>query len=552
MQFLSGNPEPLQTAFLAALVIMIVLLGMSVVFLVILLRRKGGGDFAAFVPRFDSVDRGLDRCERSLRDEIARNREEATLVARQGREETGNALRSFGDSLQTSMTNIAGLQKDQLETFAGQLSLLTRTNENKLDWMRETIEQRLHAVQQESVKQLSIVRDDASANSKTLREEISNSLKNFNDSLKNFNDSVLKGMSGMATLQKEQIEAFTVRLGRLTESNENRLEALRNAIDGKLKQIQEDNSRQLEQMRATVDEKLQGTLEKRLGESFKQVSERLEQVHKGLGEMQALATGVGDLKRVLTNVKTRGVWGEIQLETLLEQILTPDQFERNVQTREGSAETVEFAIKLPGRGEEDSGEVVWLPIDAKFPIEDYQRLVDAQENSDQGGAEQAGKMLSATIKNCAKTICDKYLNPPATTDFGIMFLPTEGLYAEVIRRTWLVESLQRECRVIVAGPTTLAALLNSLQMGFRTLAIQKRSSEVWKLLGAVKNEFGKFGTTLEGVKKKLDQAANTMDDAAKRSRAIERKLRNVQELPSEEARGLLVSNNLDTEPEEVN
>ena len=552
MQFLSGNAELLQTAFLTALVIIIVLLGISVISLFILLRRKGGGDFAALVPRFDSVDRGLDRCERSLRDEIARNREEATLAARQGREETGNALRSFGDSLQTSMTNIAGLQKDQLETFAGQLSLLTRTNEAKLDSMRETIEQRLQAVQQESVKQLVIVRDDASANSKTLREEISNSLKSFNDSLKNFNDSVLKGMSGMATLQKEQIEAFTVRLGRLTESNENRLEALRNAIDGKLKQIQEDNSRQLEQMRATVDEKLQGTLEKRLGESFKQVSERLEQVHKGLGEMQALATGVGDLKRVLTNVKTRGVWGEIQLETLLEQILTPDQFERNVQTKEGSAETVEFAIRLPGRGDEDGMEIVWLPIDAKFPIEDYQRLVDAQENSDQGGAEQAGKMLSATIKNCAKTICDKYLNPPATTDFGIMFLPTEGLYAEVIRRTWLVESLQRECRVIVAGPTTLAALLNSLQMGFRTLAIQKRSSEVWKLLGAVKTEFGKFGTTLEGVKKKLDQAANTMDDAAKRSRAIERKLRNVQELPSEEAQVLLVSNNLEPESEEVN
>jgi len=271
-----------------------------------------------------------------------------------------------------------------------------------------------------------------------------------------------------------------------------------------------------------------------------------------LGEMQALATGVGDLKRVLTNVKTRGMWGEIQLETLLEQILTPEQYERNVQTKDNSGEVVEFAVKLPGRGEQDGREVVWLPIDAKFPIEDYQRLVDAQENGDSGSAEQAAKMLSTTIKNCAKTICDKYLNPPATTDFGIMFLPTEGLYAEVIKRTWLVESLQRECRVIVAGPTTLAALLNSLQMGFRTLAIQKRSSEVWKLLGAVKTEFGKFGTILEGVKKKLDQASNTMDDAAKRSRAIERKLRNVQELPSEEAHVLLVPNDSEPEPEEAN
>jgi DNA recombination protein RmuC len=470
MQFLSGSAEILQTALLSSLVIIIVLLGFNAICVLILLRRQGGY-LSSSIPRFDSVDRGVERCERSLRDEIAKNREEATLVARQGREETGNALKSFGDSLQTSMTNIA--------------------------------------------------------------------------------DSVLKGMSGMATQQKEQIEAFNVRLGRLTESNENRLEALRNAIDDKLKQIQEDNSRQLEQMRATVDEKLQGTLEKRLGESFKQVSERLEQVHKGLGEMQALATGVGDLKRVLTNVKTRGVWGEIQLEALLEQILTPEQFGRNVRTKEDSAEAVEFAIKLPGRGENDGQEVVWLPIDAKFPIEDYQRLVDAQENCDVAAAEQAAKMLSATIKNCAKTICDKYLNPPTTTDFGIMFLPTEGLYAEVLRKAGLVESLQRECRVTIAGPTTLVAILSSLQMGFKTLAIQKRSSEVWKLLGAVKTEFGKFGATLDGVKKKLDQAANTMDDAAKRSRAIERKLSNVQELPSGEAQILLGANNSEPEPEEI-
>ena len=468
MQLL-GSAELFQTVFLSALVIVVVLLGFSVVSLLILLRRNRERDLSF---RLDTVDKGLDRCDRSLRDEIAKNREEATLVARQGREETGNALKSFGDSLQTSMTNIAGLQKEQLDIFSERLSKLTET--------------------------------------------------------------------------------FAAGLARLTESNENRLEALRNAIDGKLKQIQENNSKQLEQMRATVDEKLQGTLEKRLGESFKQVSERLEQVHKGLGEMQVLATGVGDLKRVLTNVKTRGGWGEIQLGSLLEQILAPDQFERDVRTRENSAEAVEFAIKLPGRGDGNDSDVVWLPIDAKFPMEDYQRLVEAQENCDSSAAELAGKMLSATIKNCAKTICEKYLNPPATTDFGIMFLPTEGLYAEVIRMTGLVEILQRECRVIVAGPTTLAAILNSLQMGFRTLAIQKQSSEVWRLLGAVKTEFGKFGIILEGVKKKLDQASNTMDDAAKRSRAIERKLRNVEELTSEEAEVLLVPNNLDPEPEEIN
>ena len=292
-------------------------------------------------------------------------------------------------------------------------------------------------------------------------------------------------------------------------------------------------------MRVTVEEKLQGTLEKRLGESFKQVSDRLEQVHKGLGEMQTLAAGVGDLKKVLTNVKTRGGWGEVQLGALLEQMLTRDQYERNVKTNESRDELVEFAIKLPGRGDAQE-DMVWLPIDAKFPTEDYQRLAEAQEKGDAGAAEEAARVLASRIKLCAADICNKYLNPPRTTDFGIMFLPTEGLYAEVIRRPGLVEAIQREYRVVIAGPTTFAALLNSLQMGFRTLAIQKRSSEVWNVLGAVKTEFGKFGVILDGVKKKLDQASNTMDDAAKRSRAIERRLRDVQELPTSEAQPLLI------------
>ena len=321
---LSGSTDLFQMGFLSALVIIVVLLGFNIVSVVIMLRRSRGRDLSF---RLDSVDKDLDRCERSLRDEIAKNREEATLVARQGREETGNTLRSFGDSLQTSMTNIAGLQKEQLDIFSERLSKLTETNEQKLGAARETLEQRLTLLQSENSKKLDQLREESNSSSRILKDEVSAGLKNFND-------SVLKGMSGMSSLQKEQMEAFSVRLARLTESNENRLEALRNAIDGKLKQIQEDNSKQLEQMRATVDEKLQGTLEKRLGESFKQVSERLEQVHKGLGEMQSLAAGVGDLKRVLTNVKTRGVWGEIQLETLFEQMLTPEQFERNVQTKE--------------------------------------------------------------------------------------------------------------------------------------------------------------------------------------------------------------------------
>ena len=307
------------------------------------------------------------------------------------------------------------------------------------------------------------------------------------------------------------------------------LESVRSIVDVRLRQLQEDNAAHIERMRATVDEKLQGTLERRLGEAFRAVSERLEQVHQGLGAMQQLASDVGGLQRVLANVKTRGGWGEVQLGALLEQVLTPEQFARNVKTRDDSNENVEFAIKLPGQ---EDGAPVWLPIDAKFPTEDYQRLLAAQEKGDFDLVENATKSLEAQLKKSAKDICQKYINPPKTTDFALMFLPTEGLYAEAIRRMGLVEQVQRECRVILAGPTTLAALLNSLQMGFRTLAIQKRSSEVWNLLAAVKTEFGKFGDALAKVKDKLDQASTDMDKVAVRSRAITKQLNKVEELPS--------------------
>jgi DNA recombination protein RmuC len=307
------------------------------------------------------------------------------------------------------------------------------------------------------------------------------------------------------------------------------LESVRSIVDLRLTQLQEDNSKQIDKMRATVDEKLQGTLEKRLGESFKLVSDRLEQVHQGLGAMQQLASDVGGLQKVLTNVKARGGWGEVQLGALLEQVLTPEQFARNVRMRDESAENVEFAIKLPG---DENGAPVWLPIDAKFPTEDYHRLIAAQEQGDTSAVEEAMKRLEAQLKRSAKDICQKYINPPKTTDFALMFLPTEGLYAEAIRRVGLVEQVQRDCRVVFAGPTTLAALLNSLQMGFRTLAIQKRSSEVWNLLAVVKSEFGKFGEALSGVKEKLDQAARKIEDVDVRSRAITKKLRDVEELPS--------------------
>jgi DNA recombination protein RmuC len=390
------------------------------------------------------VEQSDERTERSVREEIAKNREEAAKALRQSREELAGALKGVGD------------------TLYGQVGLLTQTTDKKLDMLREAVEQRLQA-------------------------------------------------------------------------------------------IQADNAKQLDQMRATVDEKLQGTLEKRLGESFKQVSERLEQVSKGLGEMQSLAAGVGDLKKVLTNVKTRGTWGEVQLGAMLEQVLTPDQYAANVAVKEGG-ERVEFAIKLPGRGE-DEKEMVWLPIDAKFPVEDYQRLMDAEEKADAESAEGAAKQLEARIRQCAGDICSKYLNPPKTTDFGILFLPTEGLFAEVIRRTGLVEFVQRECRVVIAGPTTLWALLNSLQMGFRTLAIQQRSSEVWNLLSAVKTEWTKYGDVLTKVQKKIHEASETIEQAQTRTRAIGRKLKDVQELPVAEAKAALMMENgggrSEDEPEET-
>ena len=321
-------------------------------------------------------------------------------------------------------------------------------------------------------------------------------------------------------------------LSTLTTDNQQRLAEVRTALDTQLKSLQTDNAAQLEKMREVVDEKLQKTLETRLSSSFKQIAERLEAVQRGLGEMQSLATGVGDLKRVLSNVKTRGTFGEVRLGALLEQVLTPDQYATNVATIPGSDERVEYAIRLPGA---DRDTQVWLPIDAKFPVEDYQRLLDAQEAADGETANAAAAALQRRVEAEAKTIREKYVSSPHTTDFALLFLPTEGLYAEVIRRPGLFEKLQRDHHVTVAGPTTLAAILNALQMGFRTLAIEKRSSEVWQILGAVKTEFGRFGDVLDKVKKKLDEAGKHIDATGVRTRAIERRLRGVESLADEDA-----------------
>jgi DNA recombination protein RmuC len=375
-----------------------------------------------------------------------------------------------------------------------------------------------------------VLKDEIALN----RQETANSARQarleLGNTLKLSSDSIQQRMAENIRIQKDQLDSFSKQLVAMAKLNEEKIEAMRQTMETQLRTLQADNTRKLEQMRATVDEKLQTTLEKRLGASFKQVSERLEQVYKGLGEMRSLASGVGDLKKVLTNVKTRGTWGEIRLSHILEQILTPDQYEANVATKKNSNDRVEFAIKLPGQAAEKN-KVVWMPIDSKFPQEDYQRLMDAQEAADKELADKSIRNLEMRIKAEAKYIKEKYIDPPHTTDFGIMFLPVEGLYAEVLRRPGLCDNLQREYRIVVTGPATLAALLNSLQMGFRTLAIEKRSSEVWELLGVVKTEFGKFGDVLAKTKKKLQEASNTINQAEVRTRAIERKLGDVQSIP---------------------
>lgn len=466
------------------------LLSLGTLALIFLLWRRSAVDLSPVVSRLDALEKLQDRAERALKEELGRLRNDSSEQARALREELQGALTNSNNLLTGSVDRISRVQKERLEEFAAQLGALKTASE---------------------------------ANGAQLRVELSTALAQANDSL-------LKQLMEMAGLQKQQLDSFAGSLERLIESNQKKADELRGAIETKLKELQTDNSSKLEEMRKTVDEKLQGTLEKRLGESFKLVSDRLEQVHKGLGEMQTLAIGVGDLKRVLTNVKTRGTWGEIQLGNLLEQILTPDQFERNVCPTGAGRAIVEFAVKLPGRDETD-GKQVWLPIDAKFPKEDYERLVDAAERNDPFAIEQAGKDLETRVRAQARDIREKYLLPPHTTDFGILYLPTEGLYAEVVRRPGLADVVQRLERVVIVGPTTLAALLNSLQMGFRTLAIQKRSSEVWKVLGAVKLEFGKFGEALDKVKKKIQETGDTIESASARTRAIERSLKNVEALP---------------------
>jgi DNA recombination protein RmuC len=477
---------------LAALAI---LLAVALVIVAVVALRANRGDASAAQLSSQIEAAGLaqqragERLERELRDEIGTH-------ARGTRTEMGHNLAQFQATLAAQLSSVASLQNQQIEGFKQELGKLVNGNATQFDTMRESLQRQ----------------------SQQAREEQGAALKRFGDTLQ-------------------------MQLTQLTEANDRRIGEVRATLEQRLKEIETNNANKLEEMRRTVDEKLHATLEQRLGASFKLVSDRLEQVHRGLGEMQTLAAGVGDLKKVLTNVKTRGTWGEVQLETLLEQILTPDQYAKNVATVPKSSERVEFAIRLPGRNgagsRHDENEPVWLPIDAKFPREDYERLLDAQERADAAAVEEAGRALEARVRGEARTIAEKYVAPPHTTDFALLFLPTEGLYAEVLRRPGLSDQLQRDYRVTVAGPTTLTALLNSLQMGFRTLAIEQRSSEVWQVLGAVKTEFGKFGDVLAKTKAQLETVTRSIESAEQRTRVMNRKLKQVEALPGEAASELL-------------
>lgn len=457
-----------------------------------------------------------------LRDELRLAREESRSAARDLREEVSTGYRSTSDSVAQRLDSMANIQTTQVDSMAKQLRDITEANQRALDQIRETFDARFKALQESNELRLG-----------EMRQEVSVGLKLGNEGLG-------KSIEDISKTQQSQLQAMTNQLKEMSESSQGALDRIRTTFDTRVKDLQDGNEKKLDEMRRTVDEKLHETLEKRLGESFALVSERLEAVHKGLGEMQVLASGVGDLKRVLTNVKARGTWAEVQLGAILEQVLTADQFGRNVGVKVGSTERVEYAIRLPG-APDDPQTPVWLPIDSKFPQEDYIRLQEAAERADPEAVQSAMDALARAIRTAAKDIHDKYINPPGTTDFAIMFLATEGLYAEVLRQPALVEDLQQRFRVVVAGPTTLVAILNSLRMGFQTLAIEQRASEVWRVLGAVKTEFGKFGGVLEKVKRQLETASRTIDETGRRTRAMERKLRSVEQLSDDDASKLFPS-----------
>lgn len=534
--------------------LLLALAALNIVLLLVLLLRKPAAPDTAVLTAV--VGAATEKSERSLRQELAD-------AARATRQESAQQLATFQQSLLNQGAETARTQDARIDAFGQQLALMQRT-------LGETLNQQLHGLTESNARRLAEVRltteqllaqlqqthagklEEVTLSTQAARREQGEGLAAFQAALVQQGTHAMQAQAErldafarqIDTLRQSLAEALNTQLQSLSETNARRIAEVRATMEQQLTQLQASNATKLDEMRQVVDERLQSTLEARLGESFKQVAERLEQVYKGLGEMQTLAQGVGDLKHLLTNVKTRGMFGEAQLAALLEHVLSPEQYAAQVSTRPDSRNPVDFAIRLPGRS--DDGKPVWLPIDAKFPNEDYERLLDAQQRADGVAVEAAARALEARIRLEARGIAEKYVEPPHTTDFAILFLPTEGLYAEVLRRPGLMEALQRDHRVTLAGPTTLLAMLNSLQMGFRTLALEKRSSEVWQVLGAVKSEFMKFGGVLADVKRQTQTVLNTLDKAQTRTNVLNRRLRDVEALPDGQAQNLLPG--LDAEP----
>jgi len=476
----------------------------------------------------------LPRGERGneLREELRAFREEASRAAKDSREELSKILKDANETLATTLTKIGNFQTTQLHTVTTQCTEIRISNESALDRIRSSIDAQGKEVQHASETNLGEIR-------KTLDHKLERNRQELADGLTAASEKLSLNLNDIWQVQRIQLDDMKNQFTDFSKFNENSLDRIRNTLDLRVKELQDSNERKLEDMRKTVDEKLHETLENRLQASFATVSECLEAVHRGLGEMQNLATGVGDLQRVLTNVKVRGTWAEVQLGSLLDQILAPGQYERNVRVKADSSEVVEYAVRLPGTGG-DPSTCLWLPIDSKFPQEDYRRVQDAADRADPEETKKAVDDLIRTIRTEAQKICERYINPPTTTDFAIMFLATEGLYGEVLRQASLVEELQRRFRVVIAGPTTLIAILNSLRMGFQTLAIEQRASEVAKVLGAVKTEFGKFNLLLDKVKRQLNTATRTIEESGfRRTRAIERALRSVEQLPEKDSAAVL-------------
>lgn len=503
-----------RTVIMDLLVVSLLALGVAILFFVVYfgLRAKSSQPHPAFDARMEGMASQLRDLERLVADAAALARRENSEHAAGLREEVSRRLEN------NQQSSLSRLEEARRETQA------------QLENMRQLMEKRLLESAESADLRVTRLRTELNDAAVLARTETRQQITAFQGGVK-------EALQESGNQQAARLAEFSQRLKELNGSVMEQLEKVRQTMDQKLVDLQAQNAAKLEEMRQTVDQRLQTTLEQRLGESFKIVSESLERVTRGLGEMQQIAAGVGDLKRVLTNVKTRGTWGEVQLSALLEQVLTREQFSANVAPNPASDERVEFAIRLPGRDQPDKP--VWLPIDAKFPVEDYQRLLEAADRADAQAVAEASQALEMRIRHSAREISTKYIAPPHTTDFGILYLPTEGLYAEALRRPGLVDVLQREHRIVIAGPTTLAALLNSLQLGFRTLAIQQRSSEVWTVLGAVKTEFGKFAEVLSKVKRKLDEASSQIDQTGVRSRAIERRLRSVESLSADDAARLL-------------